>query len=87
MIGKLTIAALAICTLWTPCSNAQEAAPRARTRPRVRDEAGPYSVFAYSDNRGRIGVIVDTKASATRGASTASRQEDPLRKPVSKLAT
>jgi hypothetical protein len=63
MIGKLTIAALAVCMLWPACANAQEA-PRVRTRPRVRVEAGPYSVFAYGDNRGRIGVIVDTRANA-----------------------
>ena len=65
MIGKLTIAALAVCMLGPAASNAQEAAPRARTRPRVRVEAGPYSVFALGENRGRIGVIVDTKASAS----------------------
>lgn len=65
MIRKFTIAALAVCTLWPAASRAQEAAPRVRTRPRVRVEAGPYSVFGFSDNRGRIGVIVDTKASAS----------------------
>ena len=64
MIGKLTIAALAVCMFWPASSNAQEA-PRVRTRPRVRVEAGPYSVFALGENRGRIGVIVDTKASAS----------------------
>jgi len=64
MIGKLTIAALAVCMFWPASSNAQEA-PRVRTRPRVRVEAGPYSVFAFGENRGRIGVIVDTKASAS----------------------
>jgi hypothetical protein len=64
MIRKLTIAALAVCTLWPAAGTAQEPAPRARTRPRVRVEAGPYA-FAFSDNRGRIGVIVDTRASAT----------------------
>lgn len=64
MIGKMTIAALAVCTLWPMALKCQEAAPRARSRPRVRVEAGPYSVFAYDDNRGRIGVIVDTRANA-----------------------
>src|SRR5512145_626418 len=64
MIRKLTIAALAVCTLWPAVSTAQEPAPRARSRPRVRVEAGPYA-FAF-DNRGRIGVIVDTHADTTR---------------------
>jgi len=64
MIRKLAIAALAVCTLWPAASGAQESAPRARSRPRVRVEAGPYA-FAF-DNRGRIGVIVDTHADTTR---------------------
>lgn len=64
MIRKFTIAALAVCTLWPAVSTAQEPAPRARSRPRVRVEAGPYA-FAF-DNRGRIGVIVDTHADTTR---------------------
>ena len=64
MIRKLTIAALAVFTLWPAASSAQESAPRARSRPRVRVEAGPYA-FAF-DNRGRIGVIVDTHADTTR---------------------
>ncbi|HKA58424.1 MAG TPA: PDZ domain-containing protein [Gemmatimonadales bacterium] len=64
MIRKWTIAALAVCTLWPAAATAQEPAPRASTRPRVRVEAGPYA-FAFSDNRGRIGVIVDTRANAT----------------------
>src|SRR5438874_6191493 len=36
------------------------------TRPRVRVETrdGPVGVYAFGDNRGRIGVIVDTKADA-----------------------
>ena len=63
MIRKLAIAVLAVCTLWPAVTAAQEA-PRARTRPRVRVESGPYA-FAYTDNRGRIGVIVDTHADAT----------------------
>ena len=60
MIRKLIIAALAVCTFWPAESSAQERAPRSRSRVRV--EAGPYA-FAY-DNRGRIGVIVDTRADA-----------------------
>ena len=58
MIRKVIIAALAVCTLWPAESSAQERAPRSRSRVRV--EAGPYA-FAF-DNRGRIGVIVDTRA-------------------------
>jgi hypothetical protein len=65
MIRKLTIAALAVCTLWPAAPGAQEPAPRARSRPRVRVEAGPYA-FAFDNNRGRIGVIVDTHADTTR---------------------
>jgi C-terminal processing protease CtpA/Prc len=64
MIRKLMMAAVAVCLVWPAASGAQEAAPspRARSRPRVQVDAGPYSVFAFSDNRGRIGVIVDTHA-------------------------
>lgn len=65
MTRKLTIAALAVCTLLPVMSAAQEAAPRPRTRPRVRVETSPYRVFAFGDNRGRIGVIVDTRANTT----------------------
>jgi PDZ domain len=66
MLRKVRIAALAVCLMLPAASGAQEA-PRARTpsRPRVRVESGPYSVFAFGDNRGRIGVIVDTRANAT----------------------
>lgn len=60
MIRKVIIAALAVCTFWPAESSAQERAPRSRSRVRV--EAGPYA-FAF-DNRGRIGVIVDTRANA-----------------------
>ena len=59
MIRKLIIAALAVCTLWPAESSAQERAPRSRSRVRVE----PGYVFAF-DNRGRIGVIVDTRADA-----------------------
>jgi C-terminal processing protease CtpA/Prc len=64
MIRKLMMAAVAVWLLWPAASGAQEAAPppRARSRARVQVDAGPYSVFAFSDNRGRIGVIVDTHA-------------------------
>ena len=54
MNRNLTIAALAVCVLWPAASVTQET-PRARTRPRVRVES-------FSDNRGRIGVVVDTRA-------------------------
>ena len=63
MIRKFTMAALAVCMLWPAASSAQEPAPGARPRTRVRME-GPY-VYAFGDNRGRIGVIVDTHADAT----------------------
>lgn len=54
--------ALAACVLWPAASSAQEPRTRVRTRPRVRVE-GPFG-YAFSDNRGRIGVIVDTRADA-----------------------
>lgn len=63
MIRNLTMAALAACLLWPAASVTQES-PRARPRTRVRVERGPFGVFSFSDNRGRIGVIVDTKADA-----------------------
>lgn len=59
MIRKLIIAALAVSTLWPAESSAQERAPRSRSRVRVE----PGYAFAF-DNRGRIGVIVDTRANA-----------------------
>ena len=62
MNRKTVMATLAVCLMWPAASQAQD--PRPRTRPRVRVESGPYSVFSFSDNRGRIGVIVDTRANA-----------------------
>jgi len=59
----MAMAALAVCLLGPAASQAQDTRPR--TRPRVRVESGPYSVFSFSDNRGRIGVIVDTRANTT----------------------
>src|SRR6059036_834070 len=63
MIGNWTVAALAVCLLVPAESMAQGTPRRPSTRPRVRvgtrDE--PFTAFAY-DSRGRIGVIVDTKA-------------------------
>src|SRR5262245_55394484 len=64
MMRKFTMAAIAVCMLLPAASSAQEPAPRARARPRVRVESGPYA-YEFSDNRGRIGVIVDTHADAT----------------------
>jgi hypothetical protein len=64
MIRNVTLAVLAVCLLWPSDSTAQDTRPRARTRPRVRVEGGPNGVFSFSDSRGRIGVIVDTRADA-----------------------
>jgi hypothetical protein len=56
------MAALAACLLLPAASVTQEA-PRARPRPRVRTRVeGPFGVYSFNDNRGRIGVVVDTKA-------------------------
>src|SRR5439155_24059980 len=65
MIRNMTMAALAGCLLWPAASVTQES-PRTRTRPRVRVETrnGPFGVYTFNDNRGRIGVIVDTRANA-----------------------
>ena len=67
MIRNLTLAALAVCTLWPAApSSAQDTRERSRprSRPRVRVEGGPFGVYSFSDNRGRIGVIVDTRANS-----------------------
>lgn len=60
------VAALAACTLLPASSGAQEQRARPRTRPRVQVEQGPWGAFTFNDNRGRIGVLVDTKADETR---------------------
>jgi S1-C subfamily serine protease len=53
--------ALAGCLLWPAASVTQES-PRARARVRPRVERAPFGVFSFSgDNRGRIGVVVDTR--------------------------
>lgn len=59
-------AAAAALTLAPIPATAQEPRPRARTSPRVRTrvETGPFGVFSFSDNRGRIGVVVKTDADA-----------------------
>ena len=68
MIRNWTLAVLAVCLLVPAASSAQDAPrrPSTRTRPRVRVETrnGPFGVYTFSDSRGRIGVIVDTKADA-----------------------
>ena len=67
MIRNVTVAVLAAC-LAMPAASAGQGTPRRlpSTRPRVRVETrdGPFGVYAFGDNRGRIGVIVDTKADA-----------------------
>lgn len=61
-----TVAALAV--LMIPAVASPQGTPRQpSTRPRVRVETGPGRVYTYSsdENRGRIGVVVDTRADAT----------------------
>jgi hypothetical protein len=62
------VAAFAALTLSPLAAAAQEPGPRARTAPRprarTRVETGPFSVFSWSDNRGRIGVVVKTAPDA-----------------------
>src|SRR2546426_3423039 len=64
MIRNWTVAALAACLLLPAASMGQGTPRRPSTRPRVRVETrdGPFGVYTFSDSRGRIGVIVDTKA-------------------------
>ncbi|HET8714161.1 MAG TPA: PDZ domain-containing protein [Gemmatimonadales bacterium] len=57
------LGALAVGLLLPAAASAQEPS-RPRSRPRVRIEGTPGGVFAFSTNRGRIGVIVDTRANA-----------------------
>src|SRR3989442_12972101 len=65
MIRNLSMAALAACLIWPAASVTQNAPqPRVRVRPRVRVETGPFGVYSSSGSRGRIGVVVDTKANA-----------------------
>ena len=73
MNRNMAIAALAVCLLWpAAASNAQDTRPR--SRPRVRVESGPWGVYSFSDNRGRIGVIVDTRGN-TAGDKVGARIE------------
>ncbi len=68
MIRNWTVVALAVGLVLPAVSVAQDAPrrPSTRPRPRVRVETrdGPFGVYTFSDNRGRIGVIVDPKADA-----------------------
>lgn len=63
MLRTWMLAAVAACILAPDLAAVQEA-PRARPRARTRVETGPLGVFSFSDSRGRIGVLVDTKADA-----------------------
>ncbi len=63
------VAAVAALTLSPVAATAQETprprpAPRARARTRV--ETGPFGVFSFSDNHGRIGVVVKTVGPADK---------------------
>jgi C-terminal processing protease CtpA/Prc len=65
MTRMWTVAALAALTLVPAALPAQETpAPRARPRVRTRVETGPFGVFSFNGNRGRIGVVVKTDADA-----------------------
>src|SRR2546429_5677046 len=65
MIRNVSMGALAACLIWPAASVTQNAPqPRVRVRPRVRVETGPFGVYSFSGSRGRIGVVVDTKADA-----------------------
>src|SRR5438105_9708050 len=65
MMRNLMMAALADCISWPATSMTQEApTPRVRARPRVRVQTGPLGVYSFSGSRGRIGVVVDTRADA-----------------------
>jgi hypothetical protein len=66
MIRNVTVAVLAACLAMPAASAGQGTPRRPSTRPRVRVETkdGPFSVYAFGDSRGRIGVIVDTKVDA-----------------------
>src|SRR2546427_11049246 len=87
MIRNLSMAALAACLIWPASSVTQNAPqPRVRVRPRVRVEPGPFGVYSFSGSRGRIGVVVDTKADAAGGKAWARIQGETSRRPASKAA-
>ena len=62
MIRTWIPAALAALTLWPVATTAAAQEPRPRARTRVSPT--PFGVFSFSGNRGRIGVVVSTKADA-----------------------
>src|SRR6267378_1931271 len=68
MIRNLTLAVLAVSLVRPAVSAGQGTPRRPSTRPRGRvenrGEGGPFGVYTFRDNRGRIGVIVDTKVDA-----------------------
>jgi len=66
MMRNLTVAALAACLMVPAAATTQGTPRRPSTRPRVRVETGPFGVHSFNDNRGRIGVIVDMRADATK---------------------
>src|SRR2546430_17481009 len=68
MMRNWTLAALAACLMLPTAATTQETPRRPSTRPRVRVETreGPFGVYTFNDNRGRIGVIVDPRSDATR---------------------
>src|SRR5882762_2171345 len=78
MIRNLTLAVLAVSLVRPAVSAGQGTPRRPSTRPRVRvenrGEGGPFSVYTFNDNRGRIGVIVDTKVN-TAGDKVGARIE------------
>src|SRR6266404_4295089 len=76
MIRNLPVAVLAVSLALPAVSAAQGSPRRPSTRPRVRVETqgGPFSVYTLGDKRGRIGVIVDTKAN-TAGDKIGARIE------------
>lgn len=67
MIRNFTVAVFAAC-LMLPAASAGQGTPRrpSTMRPRVRVETrnGPFGVYAFGDNHGRIGVVVDPRADA-----------------------
>src|SRR5438105_12432127 len=79
MMRNLMMAALAACIIWPATSMTQEAPqPRVRARPRVRVQTGPLGVYSFSGSRGRIGVVVDTRADAA-GEKIGARTEGVTR--------
>ena len=59
------VAALALCPVVGAAAQ-ETPRPRPAPRPRVRTrvETGPFGMFSFSDNRGRIGVVVKTEPDA-----------------------